>query len=99
MDLVDPGPDPTWRTVDVTIHFGYGRFPKYESVRLTSESLCPVLCAELCVGGLDSGGDPVTGGSAARSPVARAVGSSRTRYSAPSPGIAGSHGQASRPRA
>src|SRR5260370_28204034 len=48
MDLVDPGPDPTWRTVDVTIHFGYGRFPKYESVRLTSESLCP-LCAPNCV--------------------------------------------------
>jgi LysR family glycine cleavage system transcriptional activator len=44
MDLADPGPDPTWRTVDATIHFGYGRFPKYEAIRLTTESLFPV-CA------------------------------------------------------
>ena len=44
MDLVDPGPDPTWRTVDVIIHFGHGRFPRHESVRLTTESLAPV-CA------------------------------------------------------
>ena len=44
MDLADPGPDPTWRTVDATIHFGYGRFPKYETIRLTTESLSPV-CA------------------------------------------------------
>lgn len=50
MDLVDPGPDPTWRTVDVTIHFGYGRFPKYESVQLTSESLSPVCAPNYALG-------------------------------------------------
>jgi len=55
MDLTDPGPDPTWRTVDATIHFGYGRFPKNEAIRLTTESLSPV-CAPTYL----SGSSPAT---------------------------------------
>ena len=55
MDLLDSGPDPTWRPVDVTIHFGHGRFPKFGSVRLTSESLFPV-CAPNFASGASAAG-------------------------------------------
>lgn len=57
MDLVDTGPDPTWRTVDVTIHFGYGRFPGSQSVRLTSESLSPVCAPNYALGAASTVGE------------------------------------------
>jgi LysR family transcriptional regulator, glycine cleavage system transcriptional activator len=46
LDLTDFDPDSSWRSVDLAIHFGYGRFPDYETIRLTSESLSPV-CAPI----------------------------------------------------
>ena len=50
LDLTDSDPDTSWRSVDLTIHFGYGQFPDYEAIRLTSESLSPV-CAPVYVHG------------------------------------------------
>jgi LysR family transcriptional regulator, glycine cleavage system transcriptional activator len=50
LDLTDSDPDASWRSVDLTIHFGYGRFTDYETIRLTSESLSPV-CAPVYVHG------------------------------------------------